>query len=102
MLSALVRSGRPLAETAGALALWPQVLINVPAADRTAGLESPAVAAAVAAAQSALGPRGRVLLRPSGTEPLIRVMVEAEDEPLARRWAGEIAGAVRAASAVGS
>ncbi len=102
VLSALVRSGRPLAETAGALALWPQVLINVPAADRTAGLESPAVAAAVAAAQSALGPRGRVLLRPSGTEPLIRVMVEAEDEPLARRWAGEIAGAVRAASAVGS
>lgn len=97
MLCALVRDGRSLAETAGALQLWPQVLINVPIADRAASLESPGVAAAVVEAQSALGQRGRVLLRPSGTEPLVRVMVEADDEPLARRWAESIAGAVRAA-----
>jgi len=96
VLCALVRDGRSLAETAGALHLWPQVLVNVPVRDRATGLESPAVRAAVAEAERALGERGRVLLRPSGTEPLVRVMVEADDEPLARRWAESIAGEVRA------
>ena len=62
----------------------PQVLINVRVGDREAGAAAPAVQAAVALAEAELGETGRVLLRPSGTEPLVRVMVEAATEEQAR------------------
>jgi phosphoglucosamine mutase len=75
---------------------FPQTLINV----RLNGQDWKAASAApLAAAESALAGRGRVVLRPSGTEPVVRVMVEADDAELARRWASEIAGAIEFAAA---
>ena len=72
----------------------------MPVGDRAAGAPAPAVLAAVAAAEAELGETGRVLLRPSGTEPLVRVMVEAATEDIAQQSAERIAAAVRAASPV--
>jgi phosphoglucosamine mutase len=76
----------------------PQVLVNVPVADRAAAAEAEVVTAAVSAATSELGESGRVLLRPSGTEQLVRVMVEAPTGEVAGVVAERIAAAVRAAS----
>lgn len=94
VLDLLVRSGRPLDELASAMVRLPQVLVNVRVAS-----PQPAVAellsTEVAAAERALGGEGRVLLRPSGTEPLVRVMVEAHSEDVARQVATELADAVR-------
>ncbi|MCL2804187.1 MAG: phosphoglucosamine mutase [Micrococcales bacterium] len=70
-------AGVTLADLASVVQAFPQVLINVPEVDKTRAGTDPAVQAAVAAAESELGDTGRVLLRPSGTEPLVRVMVEA-------------------------
>lgn len=91
----VARTGTPLAELATVMTVYPQVLVNVPDVD-LARLESdPEVAAAVAAAESRLGDSGRVLLRPSGTEPLVRVMVEAADAEGAESLAAELADVVR-------
>lgn len=97
MLAALLcRSGRPLSELAGIMPVLPQVLRNLQVARRE-GLEDNAqLAAAVHQARKTLGPRGRVLVRPSGTEPLVRVMVEGEDPEQVSRAADEIAGVVAA------
>jgi len=92
------RSGRTLADlAAGAMTRLPQVLLNVALARRDPTVLD-AVAPAVARAEAELGERGRVLLRPSGTEPLIRVMVEAPTEDEARATAESLAEAVRAAA----
>jgi len=98
LMAEVVTSGRPLAELASVVTKLPQVLINVPVADRSAAASAPAVCDAVAAAEAALGESGRVLLRPSGTEQLVRVMVEASTAEDARSVAERIAEAVRAAS----
>jgi phosphoglucosamine mutase len=73
----------------------PQVLINVPDVDKTRAGTDPTVAHAVREAEEALAGTGRVLLRPSGTEPLVRVMVEAPTEAGARATAEKIADVVR-------
>jgi phosphoglucosamine mutase len=73
----------------------PQVLINVRGVDRAAVGTAPGLAAELAAAQAGLGETGRVLLRPSGTEPLVRVMVEAPTDAQARSVAESLAQAVR-------
>ena len=96
LCDAVVRSGRPLADlAAAAMTRLPQVLVNVPvevpmpdAAER--------FAAEIAAAEAALGDHGRVLLRPSGTEPLVRVMVEAPTQEQADATADRLAAVVRA------
>jgi len=92
-LSAL--SGRSIGELAGAMRRFPQVMINVPVDEREGLADAAAVEEAVAEAEAALGDRGRVLVRASGTEPLIRVMVEAETEAEASRQAEAVAHAVR-------
>jgi phosphoglucosamine mutase len=98
-LMARMSSARaPLAELASVVTRLPQVLINVPVGDRAAGAGAPEVLAAVADAEAGLAGTGRVLLRPSGTEPLVRVMVEAETESTAREVADRIAALVRRAS----
>jgi phosphoglucosamine mutase len=89
-------SGRPLSELAAVVAPMPQVLVNVGGVDRAGLAESRAVAEAIADAEAELSGAGRVLLRPSGTEPLVRVMVEAESAEQARSIADRLADAVRA------
>lgn len=73
---------------------FPQTLINVRVTDKHAANGNEAIAAAVAAAEAALGEDGRVLLRPSGTEPVVRVMVEAADQETAEAHAKAIAEVV--------
>ncbi|MFD8797016.1 phosphoglucosamine mutase, partial [Streptomyces vinaceus] len=98
MLAARVAAtGRSLAELAGVMRRLPQVLINVPDVDKSRVATSGELAAAVADAERELGTTGRVLLRPSGTEPLVRVMVEAADIEQARAVAGRLAAAVKSA-----
>lgn len=93
----VAESGRSLRELASVMERLPQVLINVPDVDRSRVASSADVAAAVAEAERELGATGRVLLRPSGTEPLVRVMVEAADIEQARTVAGRLADAVKSA-----
>ncbi|MFJ3665579.1 phosphoglucosamine mutase [Streptomyces sp. NPDC090106] len=98
MLAARVaQTGKSLRELAGVMERLPQVLINVPDVDRTRVGTSADLASAVAEAERELGSTGRVLLRPSGTEPLVRVMVEAADIDQARSVASRLADAVKSA-----
>ncbi|MFI9768350.1 phosphoglucosamine mutase [Streptomyces sp. NPDC052415] len=98
MLAARVaETGRSLRELASVMERLPQVLINVPDVDRSRVTTSGELAAAVAEAEAELGSTGRVLLRPSGTEPLVRVMVEAADIDQARAVAGRLADVVKSA-----
>ncbi|MEU9381078.1 phosphoglucosamine mutase [Streptomyces sp. NPDC048279] len=93
----VAQTGRSLRELAGVMERLPQVLINVPDVDKSRVKTSGDLAAAVAEAERELGETGRVLLRPSGTEPLVRVMVEAADIEQARSVAGRLADAVKSA-----
>ena len=96
VLSAMVQHRLSLNELASAVKLFPQVLINVRLAGGDNPLESEAVKAVAADVEKRLEGKGRILLRKSGTEPLIRVMVECEDGALAKQCAEEIAEAVKA------
>ncbi|GIF65830.1 phosphoglucosamine mutase [Asanoa ishikariensis] len=98
LMARMATTGKPLAELASVVSKLPQVLINVPVGDRTVGAQDPAVRAAAEAAEAELGDTGRVLLRPSGTEPLVRVMVEAATAEAAQDVAERLAAAVRTAS----
>jgi phosphoglucosamine mutase len=93
----VARSGRTLRDLASVMERLPQVLINVPDVDKSRVTTSAELAAAVTDAERELGTTGRVLLRPSGTEPLVRVMVEAADIEQARSVAGRLADAVKSA-----
>lgn len=95
-LAAVIRSGKPVGEAVGVMEKMPQTLINVRVRDKHAVDGNAEVAAAVAAAEEALAGDGRVLLRPSGTEPVVRVMVEAADPAEAERHAQAIAAVVEA------
>ncbi|MBO0899679.1 phosphoglucosamine mutase [Cellulomonas sp. zg-ZUI22] len=90
----VVETGRPLADLAAIVRRLPQILVNVPGVDR-ARTDDPVLVDAVAHAEKLLGDSGRVLLRPSGTEPLVRVMVEAGTQDEAERIAHELADVVR-------
>ena len=95
LLATAAGRGQPLAELTKVMTKFPQVLINVPGVDRAAAASSPELADAVAAAGAELGESGRVLVRPSGTEPAVRVMVEAVDLGQAQRVASALAATVR-------
>jgi phosphoglucosamine mutase len=99
VLSAMVRTHKPLHELRGGMQKLPQVLINVRVGRRSDPMTHSPVVAAVKAAEERLADRGRVLLRASGTEPLIRVMVEGADQSLVATLAEELAGAVAVAMA---
>ncbi|MEV0418330.1 phosphoglucosamine mutase [Streptosporangium canum] len=96
LLAVVAREGRSLAELASVMTRLPQVLINVKGVDR-AKASIPELSTAVAAAEAELGETGRVLIRPSGTEPMIRVMVEAASAEQAELMAGRLADVVRTA-----
>lgn len=91
VLSALKRSGKTLAECTADIALYPQSLINVKVPAGFDWQKNPAVVAEKEIVEKELGDRGRVLIRPSGTEPLVRVMVEAEHAEMAQAMAHRIA-----------
>lgn len=97
VITAMLHSGLSLAELRLGMEKYPQVLINVRYTAGTTPLEQDSVKAAVDEAEKSMGDKGRVLLRKSGTEPVIRVMVEANEDSLAKKWAEFIADAVKAA-----
>ncbi len=95
LLAEAVRQNRPLADLARVMTRYPQVLISVPGVDKARVAGSAAVTEAVTATAAELGDTGRVIVRPSGTEPAVRVMVEAADSGQAERLAGELAAIIR-------
>jgi phosphoglucosamine mutase len=99
VLDVVKRSGQTLAELSRGMPRFPQKLVNVRVERRIDPRESPPIQSAVAAAEQALGNRGRIVLRASGTEPVIRVMVEGEDGDEVARLADSLAAEVRAAAA---
>jgi phosphoglucosamine mutase len=95
VLSRMAEKDASLASLAGVMTRLPQVLVNVPDVDKARADEDPILAAAVAEAEAELADTGRVLLRPSGTEPLVRVMVEAATADQAQQVADRLADVVR-------
>ncbi|HET7407109.1 MAG TPA: phosphoglucosamine mutase [Mycobacteriales bacterium] len=94
LMSRVAATGRPLAELVAVMSRLPQVLVNVRVADKTAAMGASGLAAAKAAVERQLGDNGRVLVRPSGTEPVVRVMVEAPTEQEAQQAADRLAAAL--------
>ena len=97
LLGRAAATGKPLGELAAVMTRQPQVLVNIQDVDKSRVDSSEQVAEAVASAKAELGASGRVLLRPSGTEPLVRVMVEAPTREQATKVADHLAASVRAA-----
>jgi len=95
VMRVMAESGRELADLAGELVTYPQTLMNVRVRERVDIDAVPAVADAMARVRAALGDHGRLLVRYSGTEPLLRIMIEGEDQATVQAWAEEIADAVR-------
>lgn len=96
LVAEMARTGKTLAELAAVMRVYPQVLVNVRGVDHHSLKSDDVIAAAVRVAEEQLGDSGRVLLRPSGTEPMVRVMVEAERQDEAERIAEHLADVVRA------
>ena len=95
LVAEMARTGKTLTELASVMTVYPQIMINVRGVDHHALGADEEVAKAVRAAEDRLGTTGRVLLRPSGTEPMVRVMVEAEDQATADEIANQLANVVR-------
>ena len=96
LMARMAQTRTSLADLAAPMRTMPQVLINVQVADKATVAQAPAVRSAVAEAEAELGDTGRILLRPSGTEQIVRVMVEAPDEDTARQVAHRVAKSVSA------
>jgi phosphoglucosamine mutase len=95
VLAVMQRTGRPLSDLAAGMSHFPQVLLNVKVREPVDPTRDPAVRDAVDSVEAELGPRGRVVLRASGTEPVIRIMVEGEDRQQVTTLAGRLAESVR-------
>jgi len=98
VLAVMQRTGRPLSELVAGMERLPQVMINVRVAKRIDVDAQPTILDAVRAVEAELGERGRVVLRASGTEPVIRVMIESTDAAEGRAFAERLAEVVRAAA----
>ncbi len=90
VMQTMIETGKTLSQLAEPLTIYPQLLKNVPVADKNAIMENEAVKAATAAVETALEGEGRALVRASGTEPLVRVMVEAPTNELCERYVNEV------------
>ena len=95
LVAEMARTGKSLAELASIMTVYPQIMVNVKDVDHESLSDDDTIAAAVVVAQERLGNEGRVLLRPSGTEPLVRVMVEASEQSVANEIARDLAEIVR-------
>lgn len=100
MLRICLESGKSLARWYDAMATFPQKLVNIYVTDKTNWESDPEISAAIATAVTALNGKGRLLVRPSGTEKMIRVMAEAETQPLVDEVVDSVAAAVRKARGV--
>lgn len=96
LLETIVEEKKSVEELLGDFRLYPQILLNIRVKDRQAAQDDEAVAAAAKQAEEALGANGRILLRASGTEPLIRVMVEAPELEVCRKWAESVIDVIKA------
>jgi phosphoglucosamine mutase len=94
LVAEMARTGKSIAELASVMTVYPQILVNVRGVDHRALHSDDVIAIAISDAEVELGDTGRVLLRPSGTEPMVRVMVEAADQPTADRLARRLADVV--------
>jgi len=94
LVAEMARTGKTIAELASVMTVYPQILVNVRGVDHRALHSDDVIAAAIVAAETELGDSGRVLLRPSGTEPMVRVMVEAADQATADQLAHSLADIV--------
>jgi phosphoglucosamine mutase len=95
LVAEIAHTGKSLKELASVMTIYPQTLVNVRGVDHHGLAKNTVIASVVAEAEAELGDTGRVLLRPSGTEPMVRVMVEAEDQATADRVAGALAEIVQ-------
>ncbi len=95
VLRVIVETGRELADLAAELVTYPQVLVNVRVKEKRDLSTVPEIAAAMARVEQRLAGQGRLLVRYSGTEPLLRVMLEGRDQTEIQHWASEIAGTVK-------
>lgn len=95
VLRIMAQSGRELADLAGALVTYPQVLVNVRVKAKTDYMQVPEIAATVRRVEESLSGHGRLLVRYSGTEPLLRIMLEGKDQAEIRTWADQIATVVK-------
>jgi phosphoglucosamine mutase len=95
VLRVMIETGRELADLAGELVTFPQVLVNVRVKEKRDLASVPAIAATMARVEAQLAGQGRLLVRYSGTEPLLRVMLEGRDQAEIQKWASEIAGVVK-------
>lgn len=95
VMQAMIDKKLPLSMLSGEMKTYPQVLKNVRVADKQAARENPKVKAAVAAATDALGKDGRILVRESGTEPLIRVMVEAKTNEICEQYVDSVIAVIK-------
>jgi phosphoglucosamine mutase len=95
VLRVMAETGRELADLASELVTYPQVLVNVRVREKQELAAVPSIAEAMARVERRLAGEGRLLVRYSGTEPLLRVMIEGKDQQQIQAWAAEIAGAVR-------
>ena len=91
VMEVLLEKKRPLSALAGEVSIYPQLLKNVRVADKKAARENPRVQAAVKSVEEALGENGRILVRESGTEPVIRIMVEAQTDEICRNYVEQVA-----------
>ncbi len=96
VLRVMAHTGRELADLVGDFVTYPQTLVNVRVRQKTPVADVPEIQAAIGRVEAALAGRGRVLVRYSGTEPLLRIMIEGPDQASVQAWAEEIAEAVRA------
>ena len=96
MMEVMMAKKTKMSQLTEGLTIYPQVLENVRVVDKTAAQEDPDVKAAVKAVEEALGDTGRILVRESGTEPLLRVMVEAETEECCRKYVDQVVAVVKA------
>jgi len=95
ILRIMAATGRELHDLAGALVTYPQVLLNVRVRERTDYMNIPAIAATIRDVEQRLEGQGRLLIRYSGTEPLLRIMLEGKDDREIRQWANDLAETVR-------
>lgn len=90
LVNVMKETGKPLSELAGEMTVFPQVLKNVRVTDKNAALSNPEVLNEIEMVEKELGTDGRVLVRPSGTEPLVRVMVEAPTKEECEKYVNRI------------